>query len=82
MVMELLSPIDEYYIQLSYYSLIAILLAVVCDCGTPWTFLLTILKDSNQTIGKTTEFIFLNMNTVNSTLYSVKCDLTSRVFIA
>ena len=57
-------------------------LAVVCDCGTPWTFLLTVLKDSNQTIGKTTEFIFLNMNTVNSTLYSVKCDLTSRVFIA
>ena len=33
-------------------------LAVVCDCGTPWTFLLTVLKDSNQTIGKTTEFIF------------------------
>ena len=31
-------------------------LAVVCDYGTPWTFLLTILKDSNQT--KTTEFIF------------------------
>ena len=29
-----------------------------CDCGTPWTFLLTVLKDSNQTIGKTTEFIF------------------------
>ena len=57
-------------------------LAVVCDCGTPWTFLLTVLKDSNQTIGKTTEFIFLNMNTVSSTLYSVKCDLTSRVFIA
>ena len=57
-------------------------LAVVCDCGTPWTFLLTVLKDSNQTIGKTTEFIFLNMNTVNSTLYSVKRDLTSRVFIA
>ena len=22
-------------------------LAVVCDCGTPWTFLLTVLKDSN-----------------------------------
>ena len=57
-------------------------LAMVCDCGTPWTFLLTVLKDSNQTIGKTTEFIFLNMNTVNSTLYSVKHDLTSRVFIA
>ena len=57
-------------------------LAVVCDCGTPWTFLLTVLKDSNQTIGKTTEFIFVNMNTVNSTLYSVKRDLTSRVFIA
>ena len=58
-------------------------LAVVCDYGTPWTFLLTVLKDSNQTIGKTTEFIFfLNMNTVNSTLYSVKRDLTSRVFIA
>ena len=72
-------------------------LAVVCDCGTPWTFLLTGLKDSNQTIGKTTEFIFyyffLNMNTVNSlnltfntaqnhTRYSVKRDLTSRVFIA
>ena len=58
-------------------------LAVVCDCGTPWTFLLTVLKDSNQTIGKTTEFIFfLNMNTVNSTLYSVKRDLTSRVFTA
>ena len=68
-------------------------LAVVCDCGTPWTFLLTVLKDSNQTIGKTTEFIFfLNMNTVNSlnvtfnsaqshTRYSVKRDLTSRVFI-
>ena len=33
-------------------------LAVVCDCGTPWTFLLTVLKDSNQAIGKTTEFIF------------------------
>ena len=33
-------------------------LAVVCDCGTPWTFLLTGLKDSTQTIGKTTEFIF------------------------
>ena len=46
-------------------------LAVVCDYGTPWTFLLTVLKDSNQTIGKTIEFIFLNMNTVNSTLYSV-----------
>ena len=57
-------------------------LAVVCDCGTPWTFLLTVLRDSNQTIGKTTELIFLNMNTVNSTLYSVKRDLTSRVFIA
>ena len=58
-------------------------LAVVCDCGTPWTFLLTVLKDSNQTIGKTTEFIFfLNMNPVNSILYSVKRDLTSRVFIA
>ena len=56
--------------------------AVVCDCGTPWTFLLTVLKDSNQTIGKTTEFIFLNMNTVNSTLCSVKRDLTFRVFIA
>ena len=56
---------------------------MVCDYGTPWTFLLTVLKDSNQTIGKTTEFIFiLNMNTVNSTLYSVKRDLTSRVFIA
>ena len=49
---------------------------------TPWTFLLTVLKDSNQTIGKTTEFIFLNMNIVNSTLYSVKRDVTSRVFIA
>ena len=57
-------------------------LAVVCDYGTPWTFLLTVLKDSNQIIGKTTEFIFLNMNTVNSTLYSVKRDFTSRVFIA
>ena len=70
-------------------------LAVVCDFGTPWTFLLTVFKDSNQTIGKTTEFIFffLNMNTVNSlnltfntaqshTRYSVKRDLTSRVFIA
>ena len=69
-------------------------LAVFCDCGTPWTFLLTVLKDSNETIGKTTEFIFvLNMNTVNSlnltfntaqshTRYSVKRDLTSRVFIA
>ena len=57
-------------------------LAVVCDCGTPWTFLLTVLKDSNQTIGKTTEFIFSNMNTVVSTLYSVKRDLISRVFIA
>ena len=33
-------------------------LAVVCDFGTPWTFLITVLKDSNQTIGKTTEFIF------------------------
>ena len=57
-------------------------LAVICDWDTPWTFLLTVLKDSNQTIGKTTEFFFLNMNTVNSTLYSVKHDLTSRVFIA
>ena len=28
------------------------------DCGTPWTFLLTVLKDSNQAIGKATEFIF------------------------
>ena len=54
---------------------------MVCDCGTPWTFLLTVLKDCSQTIGKTTEFIFLNMNTVNSTLCSVKRDLTSRVFI-
>ena len=65
-------------------------LTVVCDCGTPWTFLLTVLKDSNQTIGKTTEFIFLNMNPVNSlnltfnpaqshTRYSVKRDLSSRV---
>ena len=33
-------------------------LAVVCDCGTPWTFLLTVLKASNQTVGKTIEFIF------------------------
>ena len=68
---------------------------MVCDCGTPWTFLLTVLKDSNQAIGKATEFIFFffNMNTVNSlnltlntaqrhTRYSVKRDLTSRVFIA
>ena len=63
---------------------------MVCDCGTPWTFLLTVLKDSNQTIGKTTEFIFLNMNPVNSlnltfnpaqshTRYPVKRDLSSRV---
>ena len=64
---------------------------MVCDCGTPWTFLLTVLKDSNQAIGKATEFIFFNMNNVNSlnltfktahTRYSVKRDLTSRVFIA
>ena len=78
------------YVCLFLYGLVFVIfssswcmgLAVVCDCGTPWTFLLTVLKDSNQTIGKTTEFIFLNMNTVNSTLYSVKRDLTSRVFIA
>ena len=66
---------------------------MVCDCGTPWTFLLTVLKDSNQAIGKATKFIFFNMNTVNSlnltfntaqshTRYSVKRDLTSRVSIA
>ena len=42
-------------------------LAAVCDCDTPWTFLLTFLKDSNQTIGKTSEFIFIfYMNTINS----------------
>ena len=55
-------------------------LAVVCDCGTPWTFLLTVLKDSNQTIGKTTEFISFKYE--HCKLYSVKRDLTSRVFIA
>ena len=46
-------------------------LAVVCDCGTPWTFLLTVLKDSNQTIGKTTEFIFFKYE--HCKLYSLLC---------
>ena len=71
------------FVRVSFCHFLFLLVsgAVVCDYGTPWTFLLTILKDNNQTIGKTTEFIFfLNMNTVNSTLYSVKRDLTSRVF--
>ena len=57
-------------------------LAVVCDFGTPWTFLLTVLKDSNQTIGKTTEFNFFKYEHCKLFSLSVKCDLTSRVFIA
>ena len=63
-------------------------LAAVCNCGTPRTFLLTFLKDSNQTIGEITEFIFLKYDTINSlnltfnTRYSAKSVLTSRVFIA
>ena len=47
-------------------------LAVVCDYGTPWTFLLTILKDSHQTIGKTTEFIFY-FKYEHCKLYSLLC---------
>ena len=39
MGMELLSPVDEYYIQLSYYSLIAIFqkTGFYAHSGMPWT---------------------------------------------
>ena len=61
LVCVLLVHLFVCFVRVSFCHFLFLLgsgLAVVCDCGTPWTFLLTVLKDSNQTIGKTTEFIF------------------------
>ena len=61
LVCVLLVHLFVCFVRVSFCHFLFLLVsgvAMVCDYGTTWTFLLTVLKDSNQTIGKTAEFIF------------------------